>query len=144
MQKAIRISGKEAEEIGFEKIRTQLANLSELRILILDSSCIERPRSFDRDASDLCPKATELDLSNNLFEHWTNVLDISRQLPNLKELKANGNRFGHISGAARKNVVSNAESEISTLSVDETLLSWNQASTCDILNHLQTLTMYIR
>ena len=41
--KVIKISGKEAEEVGFDKIRKKLANLQELRIAILDCLCMTRP-----------------------------------------------------------------------------------------------------
>lgn len=37
---AIKISGKTVEEVGFEKISQQLANLHELRIVVLDGLCI--------------------------------------------------------------------------------------------------------
>jgi hypothetical protein len=100
----IRISGKEVEEVGFDKIRKQLANLQELRIVILDGLCIARPiarlkgrRKEDgtevwpedlSDVKDACPKTTELDLSRNLFEEWREVASICEQLERLKSLRA--------------------------------------------------------
>ncbi|KAK4960705.1 hypothetical protein LTR28_005010, partial [Elasticomyces elasticus] len=72
----IRISGKEAEEIGFVKIRRQQAHLQNLRTVVVDGM---RIAMFDRgvggDASDIrqtCPNVTELDLSRNLLETWSN------------------------------------------------------------------------
>jgi hypothetical protein len=94
----IRISGKEAEEVGFDKIRKQLAELHELRIIILDGLCMSRPlvRAVKSepwperltDVKDVCPKATELDLSRNLFEEWREVASICEQLDKLRSLRA--------------------------------------------------------
>ncbi|KAK4980803.1 hypothetical protein LTR66_010356 [Elasticomyces elasticus] len=74
----IRISGKEAEEIGFEKIRRQQAHLQNLRIVVVDGM---RIAMFDRgaggDALDIrqtCPSVTDLDLSRNLLETWSDKL----------------------------------------------------------------------
>jgi hypothetical protein len=94
----IRISGKEVEEVGFDKIRKQLAQLSELKIVILDGLCMERSvaRLKERedgwpegltDVKEACPKAVELDLSRNLFEEWREVASICEQLEKLKSLR---------------------------------------------------------
>ena len=94
----IRISGKEVEEVGFDKIRKQLAQLSELKIVILDGLRMERsiarlkegsdgwPEGLT-DVKDASPKATELDLSRNLFEEWREVASICEQLDKLKSLR---------------------------------------------------------
>jgi hypothetical protein len=100
----IRISGKEVEEVGFDKIRKQLANLKELKIVILDGLCMSRPVArvtgrreedgpdvWPTDLTDIkgaCPKAIELDLSRNLFEEWREVAAICEQLDKLKSLRA--------------------------------------------------------
>lgn len=95
------ISGKEVEEVGFDKIRKQLADLQELRIVILDGLCMARPearlssRAAEElswsegltDISDTCPKTIELDLSRNLFEEWREVASICEQLPKLRSLR---------------------------------------------------------
>lgn len=99
----IRISGKEVEEVGFDKIRKQLADLKELKIVILDGLCMSRPMvtakarqepsTHDQwptnltDVKDSCPKTTELDLSRNLFEEWREVASICEQLEKLKSLR---------------------------------------------------------
>lgn len=101
-QDAIVISGKEVEEVGFDKIRQKLADFYQLRIVVLDGLCMTEP--VDRlpqwpwklDESDkrlhkireTCPKIIELDLSRNLFEDWREVLAIVEQLPLLSSLKA--------------------------------------------------------
>jgi len=100
----IRISGKEVEEVGFDKIRKQLANLKELRIVILDGLCMSRPVArvtgrrvedgsdvWPTDLTDIkesCPKAIELDLSRNLFEEWREIASICEQLEKLRSLRA--------------------------------------------------------
>lgn len=102
--KPIRISGKEVEEVGFDKIRKQLADLNELRIVILDGMCMSRPiatltenkgvdplEEWPKDLTDVknaCPKTVELDLSRNLFEEWREVASICEQLDKLKSLRA--------------------------------------------------------
>jgi hypothetical protein len=103
-RETIRISGKEVEEVGFDKIRKQLADLKELKIVILDGLCMSRPLATLRerqgspevdawpadltDVQDACPKTTELDLSRNLFEEWREIASICEQLDKLRSLRA--------------------------------------------------------
>ena len=95
-RKPVLFNGKPAEEIGFDKIRRQLAQLSELKIIILDGLCMQRPEARGTgwmesgektDVRDACPKAIELDLSRNLFEEWREVAAICGQLPELRSLR---------------------------------------------------------
>jgi hypothetical protein len=92
----VHFNGKPAEEIGFDKIRRQLAQLSELKIIILDGLCMHRPEARQeewlrggekKDVKEACPKAIELDLSRNLFEEWREVAAICEQLPGLRSLR---------------------------------------------------------
>lgn len=99
----IKISGKEVEEVGFDKIRKQLADLHELKIVLLDGLCMSRPIAClkDRlaasgdsswpegliDINETCPKILELDLSRNLFEEWREVASICEQLDKLRSLR---------------------------------------------------------
>ena len=95
----IEISGKVVEEVGFEKIRRQLATLQELRIILLDGLCIvglgSRPWSEDYEdwllqvqkIKEVCPRVIELDLSRNLLENWLDVAGICNALQLLKSLK---------------------------------------------------------
>ena len=84
----IMISGtKIAEEVGFDKIRAQLAKLHELKIVLVDGlqvSCAETP---DRRIRDVCPKIVELDLSRNLFESCAEIICICEELASLRSLK---------------------------------------------------------
>ena len=81
---AILISGKTVEEVGFDKIRRQLAELQELRIVVLDGACIATVES-DLDGQNL--KIIELDLSRNLFESWHDIAAICNSLVNLQSLR---------------------------------------------------------
>ena len=114
LNQPIRISGKEVEEVGFDKIRKQLAELSELRIVILDGLCMERPiarlkengEGWSPGLTDIkvaCPKATELDLSRNLFEEWREVVSICEQLDKVKNLRAEY-VFGNINGEENRSI----------------------------------------
>lgn len=98
-EKPIEISGKVVEEVGFEKIREQLARLYELQIVLLDGLCIAgilsdaTARAETRWLQELeriketCPKITELDLSRNLIETWAEVEGVCTALPKLKSLR---------------------------------------------------------
>ena len=95
----IQFNGKIVEEVGFDKISRQLATLEELRVVVLDGLCVSGMGSkpFSGDLSELarhvnrikqtCPNITELDLSKNLLDNWTDVAGICKALPHLKILK---------------------------------------------------------
>jgi hypothetical protein len=96
LNQPIRFSGKVAEEVGFDKIRKQLAQLSELRIVILDGLNMCKPEvrgegwvgeMGGKEVSNACPKAVELDLSRNLFEEWREVASICEQLEKVRNLR---------------------------------------------------------
>ena len=80
----IRISGKTVEEVGFEKVRRQLAELRALRIVVLDGACIAAVET-DLDKQEL--KVIELDLSRNLLENWYDITAICSALHALKSLR---------------------------------------------------------
>ena len=93
----IEISGKIVEEVGFEKIRRLLADLHELRIVLLDGMCIQgllKSRTPWGAAwveeiakiEETCPNITELDMSLNLLESWQDWAAICSGLKKLKIL----------------------------------------------------------
>jgi hypothetical protein len=87
-KQVIRISGKEAQEIGFDKIRRQQSQLDELKIVLLDGLNVSQPlNGDDAQISKICPRITELDVSRNLFEELTEVAYICRSLLRLRELR---------------------------------------------------------
>src|ERR1700728_767527 len=61
----IEISGKVVEEVGFDKIRQQLAQLHKLKIVIVDGLRIATAQKAERRIREVCPKILELDLSRN-------------------------------------------------------------------------------
>ena len=80
----IHISGKTVEEVGFEKIRRQLAELQELRVVILDGACIA---AVDSNLDQQNLKIVELDLSRNLLEKWHEIAAICDSLQSLQRLR---------------------------------------------------------
>lgn len=80
----IEISGKVVEEVGFDKVRQKLAQLHELKIVIVDGM---RVVNAGRKIKEVCPKIVELDLSRNLFEYYDEVMILCRELENLKVLR---------------------------------------------------------
>ena len=89
----IKWGSKVVEEVGFEKIRRQLAILNELRIVILDGMCIacalrgKRGKDATEEIRQTCPKIIELDVGRNLFEQWTEVVWICEGLTGLRSLR---------------------------------------------------------
>ena len=90
------ISGKQAEEVGFEKFHQRQAKLQGIHVLVLDHMRIKHqsPSREDEDSiEELCADITELDLSGNLFETFDEVVKLCGLLPKLKVLTLDGNRF---------------------------------------------------
>lgn len=84
------ISGKVAEEIGFDKIRKQQAQLSELKIVIVDGMRIDSASvvgAQEKPIREVCPKVTELVLSRNLFVDLGPIVEICSHLHQLRGLR---------------------------------------------------------
>lgn len=96
-QEVVIISGKVAEEIGFDKIAREQSVLSDLRIVLLDQLVVSgiAPRGSSEDAvkksqaelAQTCPNIIELDLGYNPIERWLDVEQICIALPKLRVLK---------------------------------------------------------
>lgn len=83
------ISGKRAEEVGFDKIRRQQSKVNELTIVILEDMQISSALAQGEDDSTIqktCPKIIQLDLSRNLLQDFGPVVSICRQLPAVRSL----------------------------------------------------------
>lgn len=78
------------ELVGFEKIGQKQSKLSELRIAVLNSMCINYS---ENNLQELCPNIEELDLSSNLFNSWLQIADITGQLPRLQVLNVSDNKL---------------------------------------------------
>ena len=155
LNQPIRFNGKIAEEVGFDKIKKQLAQLEELKYVILDGMRMCRPEvrqssrtdddsEWPHDAADIvstCPKTYELDLSRNLFEEWREVAAICEQLDRLRILRVDGTRF-------RDTSLTQVELErclrifanITTLKLESNLLSWEDL--VSITHQFPTLTTF--
>jgi len=91
------ISGKVAEEVGFDKIAKEQAQLTELRIVLIDQlvvngiaprgSPVRHVSNAQGELLEMCPNITELDLGWNTIEHWSQVGDVCAALPKLTTLK---------------------------------------------------------
>ncbi|RAK77777.1 putative tubulin-specific chaperone [Aspergillus fijiensis CBS 313.89] len=142
LHKPIQISGKVVEEVGFDKIRKQLAELQELKIVLLDGlrvagvlghqATTEEVDSAYEEIEQTCPKITELDLSRNLLTSWSAMARICERLRHLKSLKLGGNRFGPVEEGLTFN-------KITELYLDETLLAWDEISA--ITHQFPSLTL---
>ncbi|KAL5365621.1 hypothetical protein BJX96DRAFT_169251 [Aspergillus floccosus] len=142
--KPIEISGKVVEEVGFDKIRKQLAELQELKIVLLDGLRVAGvfsreaiPEQYDaalQEIEQTCPKIVELDLSRNLINRWMEVACICSRLKRLRKLKLNGNRFCSVEEGL-------SFGGITELHLDDNLLSWDEiSSVTDQFPSLATLS----
>jgi hypothetical protein len=89
---AVIISGKQVEEVGFEKIKKLQSRLNELRIVYLDGLLISHPAIAQRlhgdvEIANTCPKISTLDLARNLLESIEEVAYICQNLTRLRELR---------------------------------------------------------
>ncbi|KAF7868642.1 hypothetical protein EAF04_005173 [Stromatinia cepivora] len=144
------ISGKVAQEVGFDKIAEQQAQVHELKIVLVDGQRINRAHTksqtmeasatsaIDRPVVDLtvgeaCPSIVELDLSRNLFRSLYEIETICEQLKNLKILRLNGNRLkldtSKMLNAIMLGSVEEVFNMIQALELDETLIDWNELCT---------------
>jgi tubulin-specific chaperone E len=81
------ISGKVAEEVGFDKIHRKQAQIHELKFVILDGQRVASARDEGEPGiGETCPSITQLDLSRNLLEDLRPVVEVCRELPKLANL----------------------------------------------------------
>ncbi|KAL2165432.1 hypothetical protein VTH06DRAFT_730 [Thermothelomyces fergusii] len=139
----IKFSGKVAEEVGFDKIRRQQAQLHELQFVILDG--LQVAHATDPEAKDghqsigqVCPKVKELDLSRNLFERFGPVADICAGLKQLRSLRVNGNRFRDVLDDDVLEAAGDAFNGVAELALEDTLLSWHEI--CHVASKFPSLT----
>lgn len=141
---SVRISGKEVEEVGFEKIQKQISELKDLRVVVLDELCISghaEQRSGESGSMSLaatCPSIRELDLSRNLFEDFVEVMDLMGGLEHLETLKIDGNRFASFTLANTRMRMVPPYSQLKSLGLDDTLINWKEVE--DICFHLPNLS----
>lgn len=74
--------------MGFDKIRRKLAQVKELKVVILDGMRIESARSADEaTAGETCPSVKHLGMNRNLLAELESVMDICEELSELRILK---------------------------------------------------------
>ncbi|KAI1093687.1 RNI-like protein [Rostrohypoxylon terebratum] len=135
----IKFSNKVAEEVGFDKIQRKQAQLAELRVVIVDGSRIVSAYSEgDKPISEVCPKIVELDLSRNLFQNVGKVVDICSELPALRSLRLNGNRFQEILSDEALEKSQEFFKDVKDLALEETLMSWEEI--CHVATKFRTLS----
>ncbi|KAK6213961.1 putative CAP-Gly domain-containing protein [Colletotrichum tabaci] len=111
---------KPAEEVGFDKIRRQLARVEDLTIVILDGARVAVDVApGDKGVKETSPLIAELDISRNLFEEFGQVVKICQELDSLRSLRLNGNRFRLI-----EDDETSAFTKVTELELEETLLDW--------------------
>ncbi|PWI74193.1 tubulin-specific chaperone [Purpureocillium lilacinum] len=121
------ISGKVAEEKGFDKVRRKLAQVGELKIVILDGLRVASAVASDeRSVAETCPSIVHLDLSRNLLERLGPVVEVCGELSNLQRLSINGNRFQHVLSDKSLDRAEAAFRGVTELALGETLLSWEE------------------
>ncbi|CAF4945171.1 unnamed protein product [Pieris macdunnoughi] len=76
------------EMVGFEKIH-QKQKFDRLQEVCVHDQNVARAG----DLATLCPNVRSLDVSQNLFANWREVINISAQLPELNELNISKNRM---------------------------------------------------
>ncbi|KAH7034892.1 uncharacterized protein B0I36DRAFT_360354 [Microdochium trichocladiopsis] len=137
----IKFSGKVAEEVGFAKTRRKQANLGELRVAILDgeriASAYDPGNGDEHEAgkshgsvsiSQTCPKVRDLDLSRNLLRRIGDVVGICSELPALRTLRLNGNRFEGVleDETLLGDRCLDAFKGLEELAVEDTLMTWEE------------------
>ncbi|KAK1755181.1 hypothetical protein QBC47DRAFT_323971 [Echria macrotheca] len=138
------ISGKVAEEVGFDKIRRKQAQLADLKNVFLDGARVayaSPPAGSgveEQSIRQACPKVVELDLSRNLFHRFGTVVDICSELGALQLLRVKGNRFQDIFGDEKLESAESVFRGVRELALDETLLEWDEI--CHIAARFLALT----
>ncbi|KAG8428315.1 hypothetical protein J3459_004022 [Metarhizium acridum] len=124
----IAISGRKvAEEVGFDKVWKKLAQVKDLKIVILDGMRMAVARQDgDGSIAESCPSIEHLDLSRNLFETIGPVVEICAELKKLRKLSINGNRFQKLLQDAALDRIGSAFQGVVELSLEETLLTWEE------------------
>ncbi|PZC70463.1 hypothetical protein B5X24_HaOG216098 [Helicoverpa armigera] len=104
------------EMVGFEKIHQKQKFDRLLEVCVHDQN-IAKPG----DVASLCPNVRSLDVSQNLFCNWREVIQLSAQLPDLKELDVNKNRMA----------IDMPEETLAQLSINFASLEKLNISVCD-------------
>ncbi|KAJ3492847.1 hypothetical protein NLG97_g5110 [Lecanicillium saksenae] len=123
----IKFAGKVAEEVGFDKVRRQMAQLDEIKIAILDGVHMAAARrDGEQTVAEVSPRLSHIDISRNLFGNLAPVVDICRDLPGLKKLAINGNRFQKVLEDKALHNAAAAFSQVVELGIGDNMLRWEE------------------
>ncbi|CAG8971288.1 hypothetical protein HYALB_00001455 [Hymenoscyphus albidus] len=110
------ISGKVVEEVGFDKIKKQQAQLHKLSHVLVDGMRISSAETPHQTIRETCPKIVELDLSRNLFDDFEVVVRICGELDALRSVRLNNNKFPRLKNEkARKELTGVIELEMNEM-----------------------------
>ncbi|KAG6463920.1 hypothetical protein O3G_MSEX014154 [Manduca sexta] len=104
------------EMVGFEKIHQKQKFDRLLEVCVHDQNVAKAG-----DVASLCPNVRSLDVSCNLFSNWREVIQLSAQLPDLRELDVSKNRMA----------IDIPEETLSQLSINFAKLEKINVSVCD-------------
>ncbi|GJD05879.1 Tubulin-specific chaperone E [Galdieria sulphuraria] len=91
---------KIAQFVGFQKAADQFRKVSYLKHIALPNFAIYRAGNDLDLKSGILASVEVLDISNNLFSEFSEVLNIIRHAPSLRELILSNNRFEYIETAS--------------------------------------------
>ncbi|PFH59252.1 hypothetical protein XA68_12623 [Ophiocordyceps unilateralis] len=135
----VMVGGKVVEEVGFDRLRRRLARLQDLKVVILDGMRVASvAEPGEGRVADTCPGIVHLDLSRNLLECLGPVVDVCADLPALRRLCLNGNRFRHVMSDEALDREPTAFPTLDELALGETLLGWDEL--CRIAIQCPSLT----
>ncbi|KAJ1924855.1 hypothetical protein IWQ60_004933 [Tieghemiomyces parasiticus] len=121
------------EAVGWDQAEFKFSQVDKLKMISLAHQGIVSAGDATAIA-EVCTDTEELDLSNNLFTDWTEIMTIARALPRLRVLRLNGNRFDP---ALIMRPDAGPVDHIRTLTLNRTGLTW--AAVADIVRHTQGL-----
>ncbi len=128
----IEISGKTVEEVGFDKIQSQISRLADLKVVLVDDLNVAGVANGQSDVqqaqaelAEACPNISELDIGWNAIETWWHVATICAPLKQLRILKASGLRLRSFEPALLSNGTSPFKS-IVELQLNECVLKPDQ------------------
>ncbi|XP_065055176.1 tubulin-specific chaperone E-like isoform X2 [Rhopilema esculentum] len=82
------------EVIGFDKVHEKLRQVAKLKkVSLVGMSIKEDDAEIDSKLHKIAPNVQELDIAGNLFNSWSQVVDIIQKMKNLVELNISENKI---------------------------------------------------
>ncbi|CAO3577068.1 unnamed protein product [Absidia cylindrospora] len=138
---ALYLSGKEVENVGFDKIQKEQSQLSDLKVVGLSDMNIVTDGE-DQAITKANLSIEDIDLSKNLINDWTTVASITSQLPCLSMLRLNHIRLLPPSDTLLNSTTPSPFQHLKTLVLCNTHITWNQILQLEpLLLHLEDLQL---